>query len=138
MLDPEREQAVRRRIDGVPITGAMEMEILRLDDGYCEAVAPRMPAYDGIFASFHGGLLMTVADTAACWAVLTGVGADARLATTDMNIRFLAPCLTAVTARARVIKFGRTICPVAVDLFDAEGVHVAVAGVSYIILGGRG
>ena len=51
-----------------------------------------------------------------------------------MNIRFLAPCLTDVTARARVIKFGRTLCPVAVDLFDAQGQQVAVAQVNYILL----
>ena len=52
----------------------------------------------------------------------------------DMNIRFLAPCLTAVTARARVIKLGRTLCPVAVDLFDANDRQVAVAQVSYFLI----
>jgi len=51
-----------------------------------------------------------------------------------MNIRFLAPCLTDVTAKARVIKFGRTLCPVAVDLFDAKGQQVAVAQVNYMLL----
>jgi uncharacterized protein (TIGR00369 family) len=49
----------------------------------------------------------------------------------DMNIRFLAPCLTDVTARARVIKLGRTLCPVAVDVFDANDRQVAIAQVSY-------
>jgi acyl-coenzyme A thioesterase PaaI-like protein len=53
---------------------------------------------------------------------------------TDMNIRFLAPCLTDVTARARLIKFGRTLCPVAVDLFDEDGRQVAVAQVNYILI----
>jgi len=51
-----------------------------------------------------------------------------------MNIRFLAPCLTDVTAKARVIKLGRTLCPVAVDLFDETGRHAAVAQVTYILL----
>jgi uncharacterized protein (TIGR00369 family) len=134
MLSPDLDSTIRARINQVPIIGMLAMEIIALDEGYCEARTPRRPEYDGIFASMHGGLLMTVADTVACWAVLTGAGADARLATTDMNIRFLAPCLTDVTAKARVIKFGRTLCPVAVDLFDASGVHVAVAGVNYILL----
>jgi len=39
-----------------------------------------------------------------------------------------------VTAKARVIKFGRTLCPVAVDLFDAKGQQVAVAQVNYMLL----
>ncbi|MGB5746146.1 MAG: PaaI family thioesterase [Desulfobacterales bacterium] len=51
-----------------------------------------------------------------------------------MNIRFLAPCLSDVTARARVIKFGRTMCPATVDLFDDQDNLVAVAQVNYMIL----
>ena len=61
-------------------------------------------------------------------------GPDAKLTTTDMNIRFLAPCLTDVTARARVIKLGSTLCPVAVDLFDTNDRQVAVAQVSYFLI----
>jgi acyl-coenzyme A thioesterase PaaI-like protein len=51
-----------------------------------------------------------------------------------MNIRFLAPCLSDVTVQARVIKAGRTLCPVAVELFDAQNRQVAVAQVTYILL----
>ena len=54
--------------------------------------------------------------------------------TTDMNIRFLAPCLTDLRAEARVIKCGRTLCPVAVELFDANDKAVAVAQVTYLRL----
>jgi uncharacterized protein (TIGR00369 family) len=79
---------------------------------------------------------MTIADSAACFAILTLTGADQMLTTTDMNIRFLAPCLTDVRARARVIKRGRTLCPVAVDLFDANGTLVAIAQVNYMLLNG--
>lgn len=51
-----------------------------------------------------------------------------------MNIRFLAPCLSDVTAAAKVIKFGRTLCPVAVDLFDATGKPLAVTQVTCMLL----
>src|SRR5256885_9949899 len=73
---------------------------------------------------------MTLADTAACMAVLTLAGADAAVTTTDMNIRFLAPCLSDATAEARVIKFGRTLCPVEVMIRDAAGKDVALAQVT--------
>jgi len=91
-----------------------------------------------VFESFHGGLLMTIADSTACFAILTRTGSEARLTTTDMNIRFLAPCLSDVTARARVIKFGRTMCPAVVELFDDKDNLVAVAQVNYIILNNPG
>ena len=59
---------------------------------------------------------------------------DELLTTTDMTIRFLAPCLTDVTAHATVIKLGKSLCPVAVDLFDTGGTKVAVAQVTYMRL----
>lgn len=128
------EKALLARISRIPIVETLRMEILKFGDGYCEARVPRERKYDGVFESFHGGLLMTLADSTACFAILTLTGPDTRLTTTDMNIRFLAACLTDVTAKARVIKFGRTLCPVAVDLFDAKGQQVAVAQVNYMLL----
>ena len=138
MLSQELVSALHERLNSVPITATLRIEVVELDEGYCETRTPRDLRYDGIFESFHGGLLMTVADTTACWAILTKAGAEARLTTTDMNIRFLAPCLSDLTAKARLIKFGRTLCPVEVNLFDAEGRHVAVAQVTYMLLSRRG
>ena len=80
---------------------------------------------------------MTLADTAACVAVLTLAGADAPIVTTDMNIRFLAPCRSDVTAEAKIVKLGETLCPVSVDISDARSVSVAVAQVTYMRLGSR-
>jgi acyl-coenzyme A thioesterase PaaI-like protein len=51
-----------------------------------------------------------------------------------MSIRFLAPCLTDAFAKAEVIKVGRTLCPVTVNLFDARNKHIALAQVTYILL----
>lgn len=134
MLTPEMEAQIRERIRAIPIVETLNMEIVSLKAGYCEARVPRKVAYDGVFESFHGGLLMTIADSAACFAILTQKGAHRKLTTTDMNIRFLAPCLSDVTAKATVIKAGRTLCPVAIDLYDASGRAVAVAQVNYILL----
>jgi len=133
-MDPELESALVERINRIPIVATLGLEIMRFGDGFCESRTPRSLKYDGVFESFHGGLLMTIADSTACFAILTRTGAETRLTTTDMNIRFLAPCLTDVTARAHVIKFGRTLCPVTVDLFGADGHRVAVAQVTYMLL----
>ncbi len=133
-LSADFEEVLLKRIYAIPIMETLQIEVLSLAEGYCETKLPRKLNYDGVFESFHGGLLMTIADTTACYAILTQTGPDAKLTTTDMNIRFLAPCLTDVTARARVIKLGRTLCPVAVDLFDANDHQVAVAQVSYFLI----
>lgn len=134
MVSADLQDIIMKRINEIPIVSTLDMRIVDLSDGYCEAEVPRKVKYDGVFESFHGGLLMTIADSTACFAIFTKTGPQIRLTTTDMNIRFLAPCLSDVTARARVIKAGRILCPVAVDLFDTDGKHVAVAQVTYMLL----
>ncbi|BEQ15114.1 PaaI family thioesterase [Desulfoferula mesophila] len=134
MLDPALEKAILERVAAIPIVDTLGMQVLELAPGLCRIKVARKPAYDGVFESFHGGLLMTVADSAACFAILTQTGSQARLTTTDMNIRFLAPCLSDLTVAARTIKVGRTMCPVGVELFDEAGTLVAVAQVNYLLL----
>lgn len=125
---------VLERIKKIPIVETLGFSFVEMNDGICEAVVKHEKKYDGIFESFHGGLLMTVADSISAFALLTLTGAEAAITTTDMNIRFLAACRTDVRAVARVIKHGRTLAPVAVELFDMNGTMVAIAQVNYMIL----
>jgi len=134
LLDRAHVKTLLERVQRIPIVDTLRIRIESFDEGTCRAVVPYERRYDGIFECFHGGLLMTVADSIACFAIMTQTGPDEALTTTDMNIRFLAPCRTDVTAVARVIKLGRTLCPVAIDLFDTHGTQVAVAQVTYIRL----
>lgn len=134
-LSTELATSIRNRVSKIPIVDTLSLEILSLAKGYCAVRVPRHDKYDGVFESFHGGLLMTVADSTACFAIFTETGPDVHLTTTDMNIRFLAPCFSDVTAEARVIKAGKTLCPVAIDLYDTKRTHIAVAQVTYILLG---
>lgn len=134
MLTEAYKQRLLDSVRHIPIVETLKIRIDDFDAGWCRASVPHQRQYDGIFKSFHGGLLMTVADSIACFAIMTQTGPDELLTTTDMNIRFLAPCRSDVTAEARVIKLGKTLCPVHVDLFDADAVKVAVAQVTYIRL----
>jgi len=125
---------VLERIKKIPIVDTLGFDFIEMDNGKCEAIVKHQKKYDGIYESFHGGLLMTVADSISAFALLTLAGAEAAITTTDMNIRFLAACRTDVRAIARVIKHGRTLAPIAIDLYDMNDLHVAVAQVNYIIL----
>jgi uncharacterized protein (TIGR00369 family) len=134
MIDAGHVDALRARIRHIPIVDTLEMRDLSFDDGVCSVVVSRQRRFDGVFGSFHGGILTTIADSIACFAVLTRTPVDQVLTTTDMHVRFLAPCLTDVRATARVIKQGRLLCPVAVDLHDMHGTLVAVAQITYVLL----
>ncbi len=135
-LAPEREHAVRAKLATIPISETLKLRLVSLGEGEATVTMPNGDRdYHGIFESLHGGLLMTLADTCACVAILTLTGTDAVITTTDMNIRFLAPCLTDATAEAKVIKYGRSLVPVNVWLRDASGREVALAQVTYMRLG---
>ncbi len=125
---------MEKRLKSIPIFHTLPFEIVSADKGEAALRLPYEKEMDGIFESLHGGFLMTLSDTAACIAVLTLTGPDAMITTTDMNIRFLAPCRSDATARARIIKFGGSLVPVEVNIYDSTGKHLAVSQVTYMRL----
>lgn len=133
-INPELETQIKDKLIKIPAFKTLGVIIESIFEKECIAIVPHNKAFDGIFNSYHGGMLMTAADTIAAVAVMSFTGVNHSFATTDMNIRFLAPCLTDVRVKAKVIKPGKLICPVAVDLFDMNDKLVAVAQVAYVIL----
>ena len=99
MLAPLAIDAILARASRIPIFKTLRMHVDLLEEGVCQVKVRRKNRCDGVFASSHGGLLMTVADSAACFAILILTGADERLTTTDMSIRFLAPSLNDLSAK---------------------------------------
>ena len=133
-LDAKEINSMLGRINSVPITETLKMQILRLDRGECEALIPRDIMWDDIFQTFHGGILATIADSITCWAILTKIGSDRKVATTDFNIRFLRPCKTDVRCVAKVIRAGRTLSLAEAEIYDMNDKLVAVSQVNYISL----
>jgi uncharacterized protein (TIGR00369 family) len=133
-LDASRAAAVTAKLKSIPISDSLGLRLDSLGTGEAVITMPHDASYHGIYESMHGGLLMTLADTCACVAILTMTGPDAIITTTDMNIRFLAPCLSDATAQAKIIKFGKSLVPVHVSLRDAQGREAAIAQVTYMRL----
>ncbi len=134
MIPPKREEGLHHCLETVPILKTLGFRLLECGVGFVRVVVPRSDRHNGLHPTFHGGIMTTVADCTAWLAIATKLGADAHLTTSDIHVRFLAPCFTDVTAEARVIKFGRTLCPVDVKLFDTNGAQVATAQVTYFRL----
>lgn len=132
MLTADMQKAIEARMRAISIFDTLGFEIGEIAEGRCVARVPRQPHFDGAFETFHGGIVQTACDSLAWATILTKAGPDAHLATTDMHIRFLAPCLTGVTLKSRLIKFGRTLCPVEIEVFDEAGTLVAISQVTYM------
>lgn len=138
MLSPELLARIERACAQAPCIAAMGFRVLTADVGCCTLYAPQNPAYDGLLPGFHGGMLAMVADCAAWYAIVTQTGPEERLVTTDLFVRYLNPCLGGVTAAARVIKLGRTLVPVQIDMTDAGGKAVLTGQVTYLRLAAAG
>lgn len=132
MIDPRRVDAILAKCKRAPCIDALGLRLIEADEGYCKITARHDPRFDGLLPGFHGGMLANVADCAAWFAIVTQTAPDEPLVTTDMQLRYLRPCLGDVTAVGRVIKLGKTLCPVAIDMFDAPGAHVLCGQVTYI------
>lgn len=78
----------------------------------------------------HGGALASLIDAAAATAARTTRGVDEppfqAMATTDLNVSYLAAALTDVTAVARILRGGRTIAWADVEVRDTSDALVAV------------
>ena len=134
ILHPSITPDVLEKIRGISIVNTLNMDLLEFGPGSCKVRVPKDPAFDNVWKTYHGGMLTTVADTIAYFAIITLTGPDEPITTTDLHVRFLSTCTTDVTAVARVMKLGRSLCPVHIDLYDANDKLVAVSQVTYMRL----
>jgi uncharacterized protein (TIGR00369 family) len=84
----------------------------------------------------HGGIISALADTAAVYTVHPFLAAGERMTSIEFKVNFLAgatPERGEVVARARLVRKGRTVAVVAVDVEQGE-VQVATGLFTYIIL----
>lgn len=133
-LSADRESAIRKRMQSIAIFKMLGFSNTRIGVGWLETMVARNPDHDGIFDSFHGGLMMTAADSAAAVISLTVWGAESRITTTDMNIRFLSPARSDVKLFVQAVKQGRTLIPAIANFWRGDGELVAVAQVTYMRL----
>ena len=129
-----QRNAILERIAPIAVVKNLRFDVHDLAQGYCKTIVPLDERFVGAYGAYHGGLLATAADSVACLAIWGGIGADTHLSTSDLHIRYLAACFTDAVVHARVIKFGRTLCPVDVRIYDTNDTMVAAATVTYFLL----
>jgi uncharacterized protein (TIGR00369 family) len=83
----------------------------------------------------HGGVTATLADAAVGIAITQRVGRNGAATTVEMKLNYLRPVRgRRVTARARLLRMGSTLCVGRVDMFDDSNELVSTALVTYMLL----
>lgn len=120
----------------VPVNRLFGFE-LRDHDGGTASVAFRPRAeHAQEYGVVHGGIVSALADTAAVYTILPGLGAGERMTSIEFKVNFLAgatPERGEVVARARLVRKGRTVAVASVDVHQGE-VQVATGLFTYIVL----
>jgi uncharacterized protein (TIGR00369 family) len=127
----------RGAIPPPPIARLLGMWATKVDVGLVVfACTPDESAYNPI-GLVHGGLMATMADSAAGCAVHTTLEAGAGYSSIDITVNFLRPVTLAsgtLVATGRVVKPGRRVAAAAVEIVDGAGKLVATASSSCLIM----
>lgn len=111
---------------------------LKLARRHTDGVTCRLTLHEGHLNGdgvVHGGILASVADEAAWYAIVEAHGRDCKVTTTDLAIHYLRPVSGAfLRARCYVIKPGRRLFSTRVEIYDARNKLAAHATVTYMIL----
>jgi uncharacterized protein (TIGR00369 family) len=134
LTDAER-QRIEEAFASVPFAHLIGIELGELERGAATlhlAVRDSLRQNRGVV---HGGVTASLIDTASAFAILTLLEPAQSTTTIDLTIHYLRPLLKGeATARARVLRAGRRLIVVTVDVLDEAGNLVATALTSYLRL----
>ncbi len=134
-LDPARVARARKAFASVPYARLLGLELGEVSRGEASIhleVRDELRQYQGVV---HGGAVASLIDTAAAFAVLTQLEVNERVTTTDLTIHYLRPVSAGrLTATARIVRGGRRLFVLSVEVTNDQLVPVATAVTSYIKL----
>ena len=134
-LTPEEERRIREAFKRVPFAHLLKLELGEMKRG---AATLHLEVRDDLRQNngvVHGGVIASLVDPAAAFAILTLLERDQTSTTVDLTIHYLRPLLSGQsTAQARVVRAGRRIMVIAVDVLDETKTLVATALTTFIRL----
>ncbi len=125
---------VRGWIEHSPFAGHLGIELVSLGEGEAELRLPFREELATMGDVVHGGAISSLIDTAAAAAAVSAADGDELSGgtTVDLSVSLVGAARGAdITARAKVIRSGRAISFVEVDVTDPDGGLIAKGLVTY-------
>jgi len=134
-LAPDEQRRIQEAFENVPFAHLIGMELGEVTRG---AATVRLAVRDNLRQNrgvVHGGVTASLIDTAAAFAILPLLEPGQSTTTIDLTIHYLRPLLSGqAVARARVLRAGRRLIVVTVEIVDEAEILVATALTSYLRL----
>ncbi len=134
-LDDVRWDRIHEAFASVPYAKLIGLELGEMKPGEATLhldIRDELKQNQGVV---HGGAVASLIDTAAAFAVVTRLEPGERVTTTDLTIHYLRPITSGrLTATARIVRGGRRLFVLAVQVMNDDEVLVATAVTGYIKL----
>jgi len=134
-LSTEDEQRLREIFKKIPYVQLIGIELVQLERG---SAILRLGMRDELMRNggiAHGGVIASLIDTASAFAVMSVLEPDKTTTTIDLTIQYLRPLAKGqARARARVLRAGRRVAVVSVDVTDEREMLAATALTSYLVM----
>ena len=113
--------------------GNNNYNVIKVEEGYCELEGVISETSYNNMNIVHGGYIFGLADTAAGIAALSNVfGSDVNIVTVDANINYFKPAKgERLVAKASVIKPGKTISVIEVEIYNDNNDMVAKSSMTF-------
>ena len=132
-LDPQKVERARAAFASVPYAKFLGLRLGDIQQGQVSIhldVRDELKHHQGVV---HGGVIASLIDTASAFAVLTQIDVNERITTTDLTIHYLRPITSGrMTATARIVRGGRRLFVLSVEVTNDTNVLVATAVTTYI------
>src|SRR5205823_13976980 len=132
-LDPARIKRARDAFHAVPYAKFLGLELGEVGSGEVSIyldVRDELKQNQGVV---HGGAVASLIDTASAFALLTQIEVHERVTTTDLTIHYLRPITEGrMAATARIVRGGRRLFVLSVEVRNDRDVLVATAVTTYI------
>lgn len=126
---PKRRRMLMSRFSTVPYPNWLGLKIAKLSAGHADlsiAIQKNHQQYQGIA---HGGVLASLADTAATFAALTIIPENTDVVTIEFKVNFLAAAPSGtLVAKGRTVRVGSRVAVADVEVYGPEKDRLAMTG----------
>ncbi len=110
-LNPEFVETIIEKVNQSPYYQLTSMQIKELGWGACVMHLPVLEKHHQPYGMAHGGILASLIDSAAYWAVFTQIYDGSKMISIDLKLNYVAPALEGnLVVVGKSIKTGKSLC----------------------------
>ena len=124
---------LREAFGNIPYARLLVIEFEHAERGAASLSMDARPELERFGGIIHGGALASLVDTASAFAVLSTLAAGEQTVTVDLTLHYLKPASGGkLSAHARVLRAGRRLATVSVEVTNESGALVVTALTTYM------